>query len=156
MLWWTWNEHYMCPLKCCRSRECTVRHDKCSAPHIKCFTPNEATLLAAILKIACWFVAEMWNLWHTDESIPALSHLCKLNVSLKMFGHLNNHTTSSKVADWKKMTLTLTGICKHTHSQIHTHTHTHTHIHNAPPFLRSWFVFKSSQKTPLQGNLFAH
>lgn len=49
-------------------------------------TPGKAPFLAAILKIACWFVTEMWNLGH------------KWNVCVKISGHLKNYTTSSKVA----------------------------------------------------------
>lgn len=39
------------------------------------------------------------NKWHTNESGPSLTHLSKLNVSLKIFGHLKTYTTILKLAD---------------------------------------------------------
>lgn len=38
---------------------------------IKASLTLKMLFLGAIFKVACWFVTGMWNLWHSDESIPA-------------------------------------------------------------------------------------
>lgn len=88
------------------------------------------------------FVTEMWNLWHTDESLPALTHLCKRNVSLKISGHLNYYSSGSMLVIHRGVHVhTGYTAIKQGENQIrspslflsvfllHTLTCTHTHTH---------------------------
>lgn len=89
-------------------------------------TTGKAPFLAAIFKIACWFVTEMWNLGH------------KWNVCVKISGHLKNYTTSSKVAG-SNITPNPKGFCP-SENQMPTKNLPPTPLH--PP--QRGFVFKSS------------